>query len=108
MQGLQHQKILKTLVHQRWQLSFLFQRATGKPVGWMYPSFHASSKHTNSTIDKAMRSVSARAMERLCCASCLASLLRSMKNPALAKQAKMPKKRSAIAYVMQAIMKACL
>ncbi len=34
---------------------FLFQRESGKPVGWMYPSFHASSKHTNKTTDSSTR-----------------------------------------------------
>ena len=71
----------------------------------MYPSFHASSKHPNKTTDNSTRSASARAMFLLRLASLLASLLRSIKNPALARQTTMASRKRAMAYVMQPIMK---
>lgn len=101
--GFQYEKALKLNIFKRQQLSFLFQRETGKPVGWMYPSFHASSKHTNKTTDSSTRTVSARAMFLLRCSSLCASLLRSIKKPALARQTTMASKKRAMAYVMPSI-----
>lgn len=88
----------------RKQLSFLFHPDTGKPVGWMYPSFHANSTHTNKTTESTIRHVSARAMFLPRAASSLVSLLRSIKNPAAAKLTRMAKKKRAMAYVMPIIM----
>lgn len=106
--GFQYQNVLKINMGKRQQLSFLFQRVIGKPVGWMYPSFHASSRHTNNTTEKTTRHVNALAKRRLSCASWVASGLRSIKNPAVARQATMAKRNKAMAYVMSAIMKVCV
>lgn len=104
----QDETILKTTMYERWQLSFLFHLPIGKPVGWMYPSFHASSRHRNKTTDSTIRHVSARAMFLLRAASCSASLLRSIKNPAAARLTRMAKKKRAMAYVMPPIMESCV
>ncbi len=104
----QYEIMLKTTVYKRYQLSFLFYLPTGKPVGWMYPSFHASSRHRNKTPDSTIRHVSARAMFLLRSASCSASLLRSIKNPAAARLTRMAKKKRAMAYVMPPIMESCV
>lgn len=80
-------------------------RSSGSPVGWIYPSFQASSRHKNKTTDKATRTVSARAMRRLRSVSEGASSpLRSMKNKAVPRLTIMAKKARATKYSMQGIM----
>ena len=80
------------------------QERSGKPVGWIYPSFQASSRHRNRAIDRPTRMASARAMRRLRSLSDWASSgLRSMKNKAAPRLAMMTRKASATRYPMKGI-----
>ena len=104
----QYLNTLKTNKSKRKQLSFLLHYRIEKPVGWMYPSCHPTSKHTNKTTENTTRQVNALAMCLLRAASDSPSFLRSKKNPAPPKQARMAKRNKATAYVMFTIMKACV
>jgi hypothetical protein len=81
------------------------QGRSGSPVGWIYPSFHASSRQRNKATDRPTRTASARAIRRLRSASDCAFLsLRNMKNSAAPKLAMMAKKANATRYPMKGIM----
>ena len=73
------------------------------PVGLSQPIFQDSKMLMNNTTDMPMRKASALAMGEALGLSSSSGLLRTMKNKAAARLAKMPKKANAIRYVMKAI-----
>ncbi len=73
------------------------------PVGWIQPIFQDSKMPMNNTTDMPMRKASALAMGEALGASSFSGLLRTMKNKAVARLAKTPKKANAMRYVMKAI-----
>ena len=73
------------------------------PVGWIQPIFQDSKMLMNNTTDMPMRKASALAIGEALGASSFSGLLRTMKNKAVARLAKMPKKANAMKKVMKAI-----
>jgi len=75
------------------------------PVGWIQPIFQDSKMLMNNTTDMPMRKASALAMGEALGLSSSSGLLRTMKNKAVARLAKMPKKANAMKKVMKAIIR---
>ena len=73
------------------------------PVGWIQPIFHDSKMLMNKTTEMPLRKASALAIGEALGASSFSGLLRTMKNKAVARLAKTPKKANAMRYVMKAI-----
>lgn len=68
-------------------------RPTGKPVGWMYPSFQAIKMQINSKTEKPILKASARAMLLVFALPLVPSFI--MKKSAAARLARMAKNASA-------------
>ena len=75
------------------------------PVGWIQPIFQDTKIPMNNTTDMPMRKASALAMGEALGASSFSGLLRTMKNKAVARLAKTPKKANAMKKVMKAIIR---
>ena len=75
------------------------------PVGWIQPIFQDSKMLMNNTTEMPMRKASALAMGEVLGASSFSGLSRTMKNKAVARLAKMPKKANAMKKVMKAIIR---
>ena len=73
------------------------------PVGCIQPIFQDSKMPMNNTTDMPIRTARALAMGEALGASSFSGLLRTMKNKAVARLAKTPKKANAMRYVMKAI-----
>ena len=76
------------------------------PLGWIHPIFHDTKILMNNTTEMPMRKASALAMgEAFGLSGLLSAGLRTMKNKAVARLAKTPKKANAMKKVMKAIIR---
>ena len=73
------------------------------PLGWIQPIFQDSKMLMNNTTEMPIRKAKALAMGDVLGVSSFSGLLRTMKNKAAARLAKMPKKARAMNRVMQVI-----
>ena len=75
------------------------------PVGWIHPIFQDTKMLMNNTTEMPMRKARALAIGDAFGASSFSGLLRTMKNNAAARLAKMPKKANAMKKVMKGIIR---